>query len=103
MPFARTLGGNLTRRDEAVDAAETIVGRLQTIVVLDLDLVAAVQIDAAIAPRRIAELDVKLEVAERLSGLDICTGMWAAQHAVGQLPLIRLAGHRAPSAQVVRV
>src|SRR3954471_21518520 len=76
------------RRQESVNGAEPVVPRRIAVVVLDLNFVAAAQIDAAVALLGVTELDVELEVAEGAVGDEIAARSGAAQHAVDDAPLI---------------
>src|SRR5262249_50623077 len=68
LPFAGLLGGIARRRDEAVDAADSMALRFFSEVVLNLNLVTASQIDAAVTLVSHLELEVQLEVGELLLG-----------------------------------
>src|SRR5262249_54762379 len=68
LPFAGLLGGIARRRDEAVDAADSMALRFFSEVVLNLNLVTASQIDAAVTLVSHLELEVQLEVGGLLLG-----------------------------------
>src|SRR3954462_3684100 len=91
LPLARRPRRDHTRRQESVNGAEAIVPRRIAVVVLDLNFVAAAEIDAAVALLGVAELDVELEIAEGAVGDEIAPGPRTAQHAVDDAPLIRRA------------
>ena len=80
LPLAGRESGDFTWRDKSVDAAEAVRVGLATVVVLDLDFVAAAQVNAAVALLRIAKLDVKLEIAERAHGSKIDAGTRTGEH-----------------------
>src|SRR5690348_16353333 len=64
LPLARFLGRIDRRGEEAVHAADLVAVRLLAKIVLDLHLVPAAQVDAAVAPLRVAELGGQLEIGQ---------------------------------------
>ena len=80
------------RGQEAVDAADQVRVRLQAVVVLDLHLVAAAQVDAAVAALRVAELGVQLEVGELPLADQVDAGLGVDQQAVADDPAVRRLG-----------
>src|SRR5437868_6445588 len=75
---------------------------LATVIILDLDFVAAAQIDSAVAAGGITEFDVKLEIAEGTHGTKVDTGTRAGEHAVAHEPLVGRP-HRLPAVEIVGI
>src|SRR5881392_2410665 len=81
LPLSGRSGSDFSRRNESVDTAEAMRVGLATVIILDLDFVAAAQIDSAVAAGGITEFDVKLEIAEGTHGTKVDAGTRAGEHA----------------------
>ena len=82
LPLARLTPRVPRGRQEPVNPADVIERRLGGIAVLDLRLVAAAEVDAAVAAFRQAELGVEREVVEALRGDEVVGLPQAGEHAV---------------------
>src|SRR5918996_1274879 len=91
-----------TRLEKAVDRAEPFGRHYSQRGIFDLHLVAAAQVNAAVAPRRIAKLDVQLEIGVLRIRLEICAGPGVRQYAGHHLPRI-LTRLRMPSREIAAV
>jgi hypothetical protein len=71
--------------------------------VVDLELVAAAQVDAAVRLLGHAELEVQLEVVEFLDGHEVGAAVRILQGAVDRAPLIFTSSYRLPPVERLAV
>src|SRR5207247_1677271 len=90
LPFSGTLGGVYPGLQEAIDTGDDVAIQRMTLVVFDLGLVAATQVDAAVAAFGVAKFDVELEVGEFAVGNEVVARLGITQQAVLYDPAIRL-------------
>src|SRR5204863_6903625 len=91
LPLAGALRGILVGNQKPVDRAEAAGRRLAPGRILDLRLIAPAQIHAAVAARRIAKLEVQLEVAVGPVRHEIAAALRIGQHGGHGIPLVRTA------------
>ena len=94
LPLTGAVRRVLIGNQEAVDRAEAAGGfpvRFGDDGVFDLHLVPPAQIDAAVAPRRIPDLHVQLEIGEHGVGHQIRAALGVREHATHGTPLVRSA------------
>jgi len=104
LPLAGGLAGVRAGRDEAVDAAAHVRLGLRALAVGDLDLIAALEIHAAVAALGDTELDVQLVIGQHPVDLEVRAGRGVRQHAVDDAPAIRAVRIReGPTRQVLAV
>src|SRR5690349_8657869 len=83
LPLAGRVRRALVRRQKTIHSSNFVGARNGTsFAVLDLHLVSAAEVNAAVAPLRIAELDVQLEVGELRVTHDIPAASAVRQHTV---------------------
>src|SRR5438045_4626058 len=102
LPLSGRSGSDFSWRNESVDTAEAMRIWLATVIVFDLDFVAAAQIDSAVAAGGITEFDVKLEIAEGAHGTKVDAGARAGEHAIAHEPLVGRS-HRLPAVEIVGI
>ena len=104
LPLARFFRSVFDRRQKTVDTADVVTFRLFAEVIFDLHLIAATQVDSAIAAAGIAEIRTQFEVGELLLGQEVVAGLCVDQNAVSNDPAILLAGcPRHPARQIPAV
>src|SRR5206468_420474 len=89
---------------ETVNAADLVGIGLVAVIVLNLDFVAAAQIDAAIAAAWVTELGVQLEIGKVTVGDQIIAGRRIYEHSVPDFPAVfRARGTRFPAGLILAV
>src|SRR4029079_10267748 len=93
----------LARRDEAIQAAEMMRRGLQAGAVVDLQLVAAPEIHAAVGVLGDAKLEVSLEVVELPIRREVGTSFRVLQDARHRAPLVVATPDRVPAVERLAV
>src|SRR6266568_3014887 len=91
LPLAGALRGILVGNQKPVERAEAAGRHVAPGRILDLRLITPTQIHAAVAARRIAKLEVQLEVAVGPVRHEVAAALRIGQHAGHGIPMVRTA------------